>query len=292
MLVMGIVNVTPDSFSDGGRWESAQAAIAHGHELVTQGAEILDIGGESTRPGATQLSPAAEWQRIAPVLAELGGGKQLAAQTPSAAGVLVSVDTYHAQTARQAVMAGATIVNDVTGGQGDPQMFATVAELGCDYILQHGRGNGQSMNSLAHYSQHVVLEVREELLRSRDKAVAAGIAAERIILDPGLGFAKMGDQDWGVLAGVADLAHEGHRILIGASRKRFLEPVSRIAGAPAAAPDRDLATAVISALLADLPAAEAVWAVRVHNVAASVIARAVVTKMVEARQAYAQARAS
>lgn len=248
MLVMGILNVTPNSFSDGGQFLQTDAAIDHGRELIAHGATILDIGGESTRPGAEPVAPAQEWERIADVVAELSDE------------ITVSVDTYHAATARAAVAAGAQIVNDVTGGHGDMDMLATVAELDCDYILQHGRGNAQTMNSLASYDD-VVAEVRSEMLASRDAAVAAGIAPERIILDPGLGFAKVGDHDWRILRGLKAFCGEGHRLLIGQSRKRFLAPVT-------VADERDVATAVISAMLAQTD----VWGVRVHNVAATATA--------------------
>ena len=254
MNIMGIVNVTPNSFSDGGQFLDPGAAIEHGRELVAAGATILDIGGESTRPGAEPVAPEDEWARIADVVAELSGE------------VAVSVDTYHASTARRAVEAGAAIVNDVTGGQGDPAMFATVAELGCDYVLQHGRGNARTMNDLASYGD-VVGEVRSELLASRDGAVAAGIAPESIILDPGLGFAKVGDQDWEILRGLGACLGEGHRGLVGHSRKRFLVPF-------AVNDERDVATAAIAAFIA-----ESVWAVRVHNVAATATAIGVARMM-------------
>lgn len=255
MEIMGIVNVTPDSFSDGGKWSDPQAAIAHGRDLIAAGASILDIGGESTRPGATALSPDEEWTRIEPVVSEL---------SPH---VTVSVDTYHSETARRAAKAGAKIINDVTGGQGDPQMFEVVSALDVDYILQHGRGNAANMNDLAVYSEHVATELTKEMLRSRGSAVAAGISPERIILDPGLGFAKVGDQDWDALGGLEEYLHLGHRVLIGPSRKRFLAGVSQAS----VASERDLATAVLSAMLADA----GVWAVRVHNVAATATAIAV-----------------
>lgn len=247
MNIMGIVNVTPNSFSDGGKFLDPRAAIDHGRELIAAGATILDIGGESTRPGAEPVAAQEEWGRIGDVVAQLSGE------------VPVSVDTYHASTARRAVEAGAGIVNDVTGGQGDPDMFATVAELGCDYVLQHGRGNARTMNALASYDD-IVGEVRSELLASRDAALAAGIKAESIILDPGLGFAKVGEQDWEVLRGLGAFLGEGHRVLVGHSRKRFLANV-------AVDDERDVATATISAFIAD-----SVWAVRVHNVAATATA--------------------
>lgn len=245
MRIMGILNVTPNSFSDGGNFIDPEVAIRHGRRLIEDGARIIDIGGESTRPGAEPVPAEQEWERICDVVATL------------VKETTVSVDTYHADTARRSVEAGAHIVNDVTGGQGDPRMFATVAELDCRYILQHGRGNAQSMNSLAEYDDGVST-VREELLASRDAAVAAGIAPERIILDPGLGFAKVGDMDWQVLRGLDAFLDEGHPVLIGQSRKRFLGQVT-VGG------ERDVATAVISGLLAD----RGVWAVRVHNVAAT-----------------------
>ncbi|MDO5025400.1 MAG: dihydropteroate synthase [Trueperella sp.] len=263
MQIMGILNVTPDSFSDGGQWDTVSAAIAHGQEMIDAGATIIDIGGESTRPGADMLDAETEWARIEPVVAEL---------SPL---VTVSVDTYHAQTARRAVAAGAHIVNDVTGGNGDPEMFATVAALDCDYILQHGRGNAQTMNSMADYRGDVARVVRDELLTSRDAAIAAGIAEERIILDPGLGFAKVGDQDWNVLAGVCEFLDLGHRVLIGQSRKRFLSGTVA-EGTPVTA--RDTATAVISGILSETD----VWAVRVHNVPATMSAIAVHAKLHQA----------
>ncbi|QOQ39347.1 dihydropteroate synthase [Trueperella pecoris] len=244
MHIMGIVNVTPNSFSDGGKYLDPRAAIDHGRQLIADGATILDIGGESTRPGAQAVAPEEEWGRIADVVATL------------ARETTISVDTYHAPTAKLAVEAGASIVNDVTGGQGDADMFATVAALECDYILQHGRGNARTMNELAVYDD-VVGEVHSELLASRDAAVAAGIAPERIVLDPGLGFAKVGLQDWEILCGLGTFLGEGHRVLVGHSRKRFLAPV--------AVGDKDGATATISALLAET----GTWAVRVHNVAAT-----------------------
>ena len=291
MQIMGIVNVTPDSFSDGGLWATPESAVRHARELINEGAQILDIGGESTRPGATLLSSDEEWQRIEAVIAQLLSEKAMPAEVGRAqAGpyqsdsrVLISVDTYHARTAQRAASIGATIINDVTGGQGDPDMFATVAELNIDYVLQHGRGNGQTMNSLAHYEHFVAVDVRDELLRARDQAVQAGIDPERIILDPGLGFAKLGTQDWDLLAGLDLITAEGHRVLVGASRKRFITGVSQPIGEKPE--DRDLATAVISGLLAEAN----VWAVRVHNVAASAVAVRVHGELARARARYASA---
>lgn len=265
MKIMGIVNVTPDSFSDGGMWDTPENAVAHGRSLLCLGADVLDIGGESTRPGARSLDSATEWDRIAPVVTDL------------AREGCVSVDTYHARTAELAVRAGAKIVNDVTGGKGDPEMFAAVADLGCEYILQHGRGNARTMNSLSNYESGVAQTVLAELLRARDRAVAAGIDAQKIILDPGLGFAKLGDQDWELLRHTEMFVNTGHRVLIGQSRKRFLQAVC---GAESSFPQRDTATAVISAFLSGM----GVWAVRVHNVQASAQAVATAEKLGKTRE--------
>lgn len=258
MYLMGILNVTPDSFSDGGKWASVENAISHGETLISAGAEIIDIGGESTRPGAVALSAAEEWQRIGAVVAALS------------AKAIVSVDTYHSETASLAAASGAKIINDVTGGKGDSKMFETVAGLDVDYILQHSRGNSAVMNDLAKYPQGVVSEVAEELAVARDAAVKAGVAAERIILDPGLGFAKVGDHDWEVLSGLSEIAALGHRVLVGHSRKRSM---ARTAGADSKSEERDVASAVVSAWLAKqvFPGAayERIWAARVHNVTAS-----------------------
>ncbi|SPT74894.1 Dihydropteroate synthase 1 [Arcanobacterium haemolyticum] len=262
MHIMGIVNVTPDSFSDGGKWATPETAIQHGTELMDAGATILDIGGESTRPGARALEWDEEWERIANVIEELS-------RIGQERGVAVSVDTYHAETARRSVEAGASIVNDVTGGNGDPAMLETVAKLDCDYILQHSRGTAETMNSLATYT-NIVDEVVSELVAARERALAAGIDAERIILDPGLGFAKMGDDDWNVLGGIDRVIELGHRVLVGASRKRF---IGHLVGENQA--HRDLSTAVISGFLAE----HGVWAARVHNVDASSVVLATLEKI-------------
>ncbi|MFP7696301.1 dihydropteroate synthase [Trueperella sp. LYQ143] len=248
MKIMGIVNVTPDSFSDGGKFASVDAAIAHAQELLAAGAHVIDIGGESTRPGAQPVDPVEEWRRIGPVVQALAGHCQ------------VSVDTYHSQTAYAAIQAGAAIINDVTGGLGDERMFDVVADSECDYILQHTRSDSRTMAQYAHYGD-VVAEVRSELARQRDYAVESGIAPERIILDPGLGFAKDSAQTWEVMRKVADFVGQGHRVLIGQSRKRFLADVT-------VGDERDVATAVLSIVCAQ----RGVWAVRVHNVAATVTA--------------------
>ncbi|MDY5152922.1 dihydropteroate synthase [Actinobaculum suis] len=211
--VMGIVNVTPDSFSDGGAWDTPTKAIAHARRLVARGADVIDIGGESTRPGAKILSWEEEWARIKTVV------ETLAPEIP------ISVDTYHAQTAARAARAGAAIINDVTGGQGDSEMFGVVAqaaqEYGTAYILQHGRGNAQEMNARANYT-NIAAEVKAEVCARLELAIAAGIPAEKIILDPGFGFAKTGRQDWQLAAHIEPFLSLGYPVLIGVSRKRFL----------------------------------------------------------------------
>jgi dihydropteroate synthase len=262
-LVMGIINVTPDSFSDGGRWFDPQRAVEHGLELIDQGADLLDIGGESTRPGAERVSEAEEADRVLPVIQALSGR-----------GAVLSVDTMRAAVARQAVGAGAGIVNDVSGGLADPDMFATVAGLGTDYICQHWRGFGNQMNARAQY-QDVVGEVVDELGARLAAAQSAGIEAERIIADPGLGFAKNAAHDWAILAHLDRFTALGHRVLIGASRKRFLAAVSK----GPQPQDRDEATAAVTSLCA----LAGVWAVRVHAVPASRAAVEVVQQIALAR---------
>jgi dihydropteroate synthase len=247
-VIMGVLNVTPDSFSDGGRWVDADAAIAHARELSDAGADIIDVGGESTRPGAARVDPDAEQSRVIPVIEAL-----------SAAGTAVSVDTMNASTARAAADAGAAIVNDVSGGLADPDMAATVASLDVGFIAMHWRGHSDRMNELARYGD-VVTDVRDELAERVAALTTAGVRRERIILDPGLGFAKNGAHNWQLLARLDELAALGHPLLIGASRKRFLGGLLP-AGAPVA--DRDLPTAVVSALAAQA----GVWGVRVHDVA-------------------------
>lgn len=258
--IWGVVNVTPDSFSDGGQFIEPQHAIAHGLELRDAGATVLDIGGESTRPGSERVDPAVERQRVIPVIEEL-----------SSRGVPVSVDTLNASTAAAAVAVGARIVNDVSGGLADPEMLSVVADSGADFVIGHWRGHSDDMYARAEY-QRVSREVAGELRERVSAAAAAGIAPSRIILDPGIGFAKVGEQNWDALRGLADIKALGNRVLIGTSRKRFLVDALRQAqGAEAgvhAEPDAerlDLATAVTSALAARY----GVWAVRVHNVAAT-----------------------
>ncbi|MDO4887563.1 MAG: dihydropteroate synthase [Actinomycetaceae bacterium] len=262
-LVMGIVNVTPDSFSDGGSYVDSDAAISRAYALVREGADIVDIGGESTRPGATPLSSREEWRRIGAVVREL-----------CKAGVAVSVDTYHADTARRAADAGAAIINDVTGGHGDPSMLSAIASSRCTYVLQHGRGNAQTMNSRATYAD-VAAEVADELKASIDRALSAGIAASRIVVDPGFGFAKVGPNDWDLAAHMEGVMGLGFPVLVGVSRKRFLAEIAAGAEGPTR---RDDATAALTAYFAEL----GVWAVRVHEVAASRAAVETVARLREA----------
>ena len=247
MLVMGVVNVTPDSFSDGGRWFDADAAIAHGLELVAEGADLVDVGGESTRPGAARVEPEEELRRVMPVIRELAGR-----------GIRVSVDTMRAATALAAVEAGAEIINDVSAGLADAAMGPIAAETGVHYVAMHWRGHSDRMDSLAEYHD-VAVEVRDELAARVDALVAAGVEPERLILDPGLGFAKRGEQNWQLLGRLDVLAELGLPILVGASRKRFLGALL-----PEHAPieARDLPSAVVSVLSAEV----GVWGVRVHDV--------------------------
>ena len=253
--IWGIVNVTTDSFSDGGRYIDPERAIAHGLALREAGATVLDIGGESTRPGSERVDPAVEEQRVLPVIQEL-----------SARGIPLSIDTLNASTAAAAVRAGARIVNDVSGGLADPGMLAAVAESGADFAIGHWRGPSDDMYARAEY-RRASREVAGELRERVGEAAAASIAPSRIILDPGIGFAKAGDQNWDVLRGLDDITALGHRVLIGTSRKRFLaEKLAQEAGTDEISERRrDLATAVTSALAVR----HDVWAVRVHNVAAT-----------------------
>jgi dihydropteroate synthase len=253
--VMGVVNVTPDSFSDGGRYFEPEAAIAHGMELLAAGVDYLDIGGESTRPGALRVTVEEELRRIMPVI-----------ETLAREGATISVDTMRAEVARRAVDAGAVIVNDVSGGQADPQMIPFVASAQVPYILMHWRGHSVDMNSRAVY-EDVVAEVRYELSEHVERAVDGGIALDRIILDPGLGFSKNAAHDW-ALVGHLDALHSlGRPLLIGPSRKRFLgRLLAGPDGEPRPAPDRDVATIAVAALVA----AHGAWAVRVHAAAEAI----------------------
>ncbi|MGC3954575.1 MAG: dihydropteroate synthase [Propionicimonas sp.] len=260
---MGILNVTPDSFSDGGEHLRFEAAIRHGRQLLDDGADIVDVGGESTRPGAERAPVETELGRVVPVIREL-----------AAAGATVSVDTMRAQVAAEAVAAGATLVNDVSGGLADPEMLDTVARLGAGYIAMHWRGHSTVMQQLTRYDD-VVADVADELAQRRDAALAAGIAADRLVLDPGLGFAKTADHNWQLLARLDELQALGQPLLVGASRKRFLGELLAEAGRPRPPKQRDDATAAITALLAG----RGVWGVRTHTVTAQRDAIAVAGRM-------------
>lgn len=261
--IWGIVNVTPDSFSDGGRYLDVDRAVAHGLRLRAEGASVLDVGGESTRPGAERVGTEVEQQRVIPVVEQL-----------VAAGVPVSIDTLSAATAAAAVRAGARIVNDVSGGLADPDMRAAVAESGADFAIGHWRGFSADMYAHAEY-RRVAREVAGELQERVGEAAASGIAPSRLIVDPGIGFAKAGAQNWDVLRGLDEIVALGPRVLVGTSRKRFLaEMLQQDAGGDEVISEarRDLATAVTSALAARA----GVWAVRVHDVASTRDALAVV----------------
>ncbi|WDF33458.1 dihydropteroate synthase [Arthrobacter agilis] len=248
-VVMGILNVTPDSFSDGGTYASTDDAIGHGLRMHYGGADLIDVGGESTRPNASGVPVEEELARVLPVVRAL-----------VKAGALVSIDTMHAETARQALDAGAAIVNDISGTEFDPDMPALIAERGVPYILTHRRGTAATMDSLADYDD-VVTDVVSELTTLRDGFVAAGVAAEQIILDPGLGFAKTDEHNWTILQNLAAFTGLGHRILVGASRKRFLGTLLTSAGKAAAPVERDHASLAV----ATLSAVSGAWGVRVHD---------------------------
>lgn len=269
-LIMGILNVTPDSFSDGGLHATAHSAVEHARQLVAQGADIIDVGGESTRPGAVRVPLAEEQRRVLPVIEAL-----------AAEGIVMSVDTLNPSTARAAIDAGAHIINDVAGMSLREDMIETVAELGVPYILMHARGTSQTMDSRATYGR-VVEEITAELLGLRDRLEAGGVARDKIILDPGPGFAKQGVQNWQILAATEELARLGHPVLVAGSRKRFIAGLLRETDAAASGisteqvterppAERDTASAALSLLAEDAGA----WAVRVHNVRATADALAV-----------------
>jgi dihydropteroate synthase len=242
MLVMGILNLTPDSFADGGRHNSFDAGVARGIEMIAEGVDIIDIGGESTRPGADRVSAEEEQARVLPVIAEL-----------SKHGVKISIDTMRADTAEKAVQAGAAIINDVSGGLSDPAMFATVKKLGVPYILMHWRGESKEMNSRAIYKD-VVNDVISEINSQIEAAIDAGINKSQIIIDPGLGFAKDAEHNWEILRNLKQFTSMGYPVLIGASRKRFLGGDN---------PDeREAATIELTKTLVP----QGIWGVRVHSV--------------------------
>ena len=242
MLIMGILNVTPDSFADGGRHNDFDAAVARGLEMIAEGVDIIDVGGESTRPGAERVSEAEEIERTIPVITEL-----------AKLGVKISIDTMRASTAEAAIKAGASIINDVSGGLADPLMLQTAARLGVPYIAMHWRGQSKDMNSKAIYND-VVIDVISELQERITAALDAGIEVGNLIIDPGLGFAKDAEHNWELIDSVDSFVDLGYPVLIGASRKRFLGGDS---------PDeREQATIDLTKRLATT----GVWAVRVHSV--------------------------
>ncbi|WP_221045784.1 dihydropteroate synthase [Mycobacterium senriense] len=260
--VMGVLNVTDDSFSDGGRYLDPDKAVAQGLALVADGADIVDVGGESTRPGATRIDPHVETSRVVPVV------KELAAQ-----GITVSIDTMHADVARAALCAGARIVNDVSGGRADPGMAPLLADAKVPWVLMHWRSVSAERPHTAPHYRDVVAEVRDELLASVDAAVSAGVDPGKLMIDPGLGFAKTGQHNWALLHALPQLVASGIPVLLGASRKRFLGTLLAGAdGSPRPPDGRETATAVVSALAA----LHGAWGVRVHDVRATVDALKVV----------------
>ncbi|MFF0143766.1 dihydropteroate synthase [Amycolatopsis sulphurea] len=257
---MGVLNVTPDSFSDGGRYLDLDQALDHAREMWARGADLIDVGGESTRPGASRVDADVEAARILPVI------RQLASE-----GIALSADTTRATVAEAALAAGAKVINDVSGGLADPDMARVAAETGAPWVLMHWRGHSRDMTSLAEYTD-VVAEVRDELLSRVDDAIAAGVEQSAIVLDPGLGFAKRPEHDWALLHQLDSLLSLGFPVLVGASRKRFLgRLLSGKDGHPRPPGGREVATAAVSTLAA----AAGAWGVRVHEVGASLDAVAV-----------------
>lgn len=267
LVVIGVLNVTPDSFSDGGRFTSLDDAVAHGCRLADDGADLVDVGGESTRPGADRVDAAEEERRVIPVIEAL-----------VANGVRVSIDTYRAVVAERALAAGASVVNDVSGGLGDPDMAAVVRAAGCPWILMHWRGHSRRMQDLAHYVD-VVDDVRRELAERVEAANQAGISSDRIVIDPGLGFAKTAEHNWALLAHLDVLVGFGLPVLIGASRKSFLGRVlADPAGTPKPVGEREAATVALTAYAAT----QGAWGVRVHDVRANVDAARTIAAVREA----------
>ncbi|MGW1674462.1 dihydropteroate synthase [Streptomyces sp. NPDC002324] len=252
--VMGVVNVTPDSFSDGGRWFDTTAAVKHGLDMVAEGADLVDVGGESTRPGAARVDEAEELKRVIPVVRGL-----------ASEGVTVSVDTMRASVAEQALTVGAALVNDVSGGLADPAMIPVVAAAGAPFVVMHWRGFLEGGNVRGVY-EDVVAEVAQELHARVEAVLEGGVAQDRVVVDPGLGFSKDAEHDLTLLAHLDRLLGLGHPLLVAASRKRFLGRVlAGPEGAPPPARERDAATAAVSALAAQ----QGAWAVRVHEVRAT-----------------------
>ena len=267
-VVMGVVNVTPDSFSDGGCYADADAALAHGLDMAAAGADYVDVGGESTRPGADRVDAAEECRRVLPVIRELAG-----------AGVRTSVDTTRAEVAEAALAAGAVLVNDVSGGLADAGMAALVADAGVPWVLMHWRGHSREMYAAAQYGD-VVTEVCAELTARVEDVVAAGVSPGQLVLDPGLGFAKNAEHNWALLAGLDRLVALGLPVLVGASRKSFLGRLLADAdGTLRPAEQRDAATLATTVLAAEA----GVWGVRVHDAQASVDAVRTVAAVQAAR---------
>lgn len=267
LVVIGVLNVTPDSFSDGGRFIDLDDAVAQGCRLANEGADLVDVGGESTRPGAERVAAAEEERRVVPVVEAL-----------VANGIRVSIDTYRAVVAERALAAGASVVNDVSGGLADPDMAAVVRAAECPWILMHWRGHSRRMQDLAHYAD-VVDDVRRELAERVEAANQAGISADRLVIDPGLGFAKTAAHNWALLAHLDVLVGLGLPVLIGASRKSFLGRVlADPAGTPRPVDEREAATVALTAYAA----AQGAWGVRVHDVRANVDAARTIAAVREA----------
>jgi len=242
MLVMGILNVTPDSFADGGRYSDFESAIRRGNEMISEGVDIIDIGGESTKPGAERITLDEELNRVIPVVKEL-----------SQSGVRISIDTMRSEVARRAVEAGASIINDVSGGLADAEMLPTAASLELPYIAMHWRGHSKDMNSRAVYKDvvgEVIIEIEERITA----CLEAGIKSDNLIIDPGLGFAKNADHNWAIIDSISRFVDLGYPVLVGASRKRFLGGDN---------PDlREAATIALTQRLSTT----GIWAIRVHSV--------------------------
>jgi dihydropteroate synthase len=269
--LMGVLNITPDSFSDGGQFLKPEAALTQARLLVEQGAQIIDVGGESTRPGAMRVQLSEEQDRVLPVIGAISQELD----------VLISIDTMNSSTAKMAVEAGANIVNDVSGGLADPDIFSAISGLDCNYVLGHWRGHSDVMDNLVSYSD-VAREVVGELAEQVSMAVANGIERERIIVDPGLGFAKDMKQNWDLVARLNELEQLGLPILVGASRKRFLaSALNQADPASVSNPRRDVATAVLTALLLQ----RKLWGIRVHNVEATSDAIKIVAALKESENA-------
>ncbi len=242
MLVMGILNVTPDSFADGGRYNDFESAIRRGQEMISEGVDIIDVGGESTKPGAERITLEEELDRVIPVINEL-----------SRSGIKISIDTMRSEVARKAIEAGASIINDVSGGLADSEMLITAASLNVPYIAMHWRGHSKDMNSRAVYKD-VVKEVRNELEERIAASLEAGIKKDNLIIDPGLGFAKDADHNWAIIDSISTFVDLGYPVLVGASRKRFLGGDN---------PDlREAATVALTQRLSTT----GIWAIRVHSV--------------------------